>query len=113
MAILKRINTILSFFLEIVMFAIFVYWGFHTGESLWLKLALGIGVPVVVFIVWGVFLAPEAGQRVKGSAGVVVSVLLFYLAVLMLFQTRHLVLGTIMLVIVALNRTLAVIWRQS
>ena len=112
MAILKTINLVLSFLLEIAMLAAFGYWGFHTGESLWLKLALGIGVPLVVFILWGLFLAPRAGYRADSTLGVIMSLGLFYLAALALYQSNQPVLGTAMIVLALINRTLVVIWKQ-
>ena len=112
MAILRAINTGVSFLLELAMLVALGYWGFRTPESLWLKWALGIGVPLLVAILWGLFLAPKAGQRMGSTLGVTVSLCLFYLAALALFQTKHPALGTAMVVLAAINRTLVVVWKQ-
>lgn len=112
MAILKKTNTVLSTLLEIAMLIAFGYWGFRTGESVWLKWVLGIGVPLAVFITWGLLLAPRAGQRVSSTLGVIVSLPLFYCAALVLFQANQPALGAAMLVAAAINRTLVVIWKQ-
>jgi Protein of unknown function (DUF2568) len=64
--ILKVANLALSFFLEFCMLVGFAYWGFKTGSSLMAQLFLGIGVPLVVIVVWGVFLAPASMRRLHG-----------------------------------------------
>lgn len=112
MVVLKRINGIISALLELVTLAVLGYWGFHAAESLWLKWALAIGVPLGVFTLWGLFLVPRAGQRASGLLTVLVSLALFYLAALILFQSNQPALGAIMLVVAAINRTLLVVWQQ-
>ena len=112
MAILRAINTGVSFLLELAMLVALGYWGFRTPESLWLKWALGIGAPLLVVILWGLFLAPKAGQRMGSTLGVTVSLCLFYLAALALFQTGHPALGATMVVLTIINRTLVVVLRQ-
>lgn len=113
MASMKKFNTWLSILLELAMLAAFGYWGFRTGGSLGLKLLLGIGVPLVAFVLWGLLLSPAGGgQRISSTVGVIVSVGLFYLAVLALYQAKQPVLATAMLVAVSLNRALAVVWKQ-
>ena len=113
MVSLKKLNAGLSIVLELGMLAAFAYWGFRIGGSLWLKLLLGIGVPLVAFALWGLLLSSAGGgQRISSTVGVLVSVGLFYLAVLALFHAQQPVLGTIMLIAVSLNRTLAVVWKQ-
>ncbi len=112
MATPKNINVVVSFLLEIAMLLAFGYWGFHIGQSLWLKLALGIGVPLVVIFLWGLFLAPRAGYRAGSTLGVVVSLGLLYLAAGALFLADQPVLGAAMLLVSAINRTLVVVWNQ-
>ncbi len=113
MSSLKKLNAGFSVVLELAMLVVFGYWGFRTGGSLWLKLLLGIGVPLAAFILWGLLLSPAGGgQRISSTVGVLVSVGLFYLAVLALYLVKQPVLATAMLVAVSLNRTLAVVWKQ-
>ena len=49
---LKAINAGLAFFLELAMLAGFGYWGFYGDKSVLIKWILGIGIPVVVAVVW-------------------------------------------------------------
>ena len=113
MAVLKRINRIISSLLELVTLAVLGYWGFQLAENPWLKWALALGVPFAVFMLWGLFIVPRAGQRTSGLLTVIVSLVLFYLAALILFQSHQPVLGAVMLGVAAINRTLMVVWKQG
>lgn len=112
MEMLKRANVIVSFLLELAMLLAFGYWGFHTGQNLWLKLALGLGVPLVVIVVWGLFLAPRAVNRADSTLGIVMTWGLFCLAALALLHAGRPVLCAAMLAAAAINRTLVVAWKQ-
>lgn len=94
------------------MLAAFGYWGFHAVENPWLRWVAAIGVPLVVFILWGLFLAPRAGYRADSTLVVVMSVVLFYLAALALFAAHQPALAAAMAVLAVINRTLVVVWKQ-
>jgi hypothetical protein len=103
---------VLSFLLEIAMLVAFGYWGFNAAENPWLRWVLGIGVPLVVIIVWGVLLAPTPGQRISSTLGIVLSLFLFYVAALLMYQAGQPVPAAVMFFAAAINRTLVVIWKQ-
>ena len=63
---IKAINAGLAFFLELAMLAGFGYWGFYGDKSVLIKWLLGIGIPVIVAVVWGMFFAPNSGHRQQG-----------------------------------------------
>lgn len=63
METIKFANLTLRFLLELCMLATLGYWGLRTGEQLVVKIALGIGVPLLVGMVWGIFLAPKSTRR--------------------------------------------------
>lgn len=50
---LSRINIGLRAFMELGILLGLGYWGFHTGDSTFLKFLLGIGAPVTGFGFWG------------------------------------------------------------
>lgn len=112
MKILKAINMGLSFLLELVMLAAFGYWGFQGEKSNWIKWGLGIGAPLAVAILWGLWLAPKANQRLNISKGALLSLALFSLAALALFQTDHPTLAILLAVIAIVNRMLILLWQQ-
>ena len=102
----------LSFFLELGMLAAFGYWGFYGGRNTLLKWALGIGIPVLVAVLWGFLLAPKAVNRLPITGGVTLSMALFLLAAAALFFARQPALAIGFAVLAILNRMLIVFWQQ-
>ncbi len=109
---LKTINAILAFFLELAMFAVFSYWGFHGEKNILAKWFLGIGTPLAVAILWGVFLSPNAEHRLDITAGTVLSLVLFLLAVMAIYQTNHPALAIAFASIVIVNQIFLFLWKQ-
>jgi hypothetical protein len=112
MEILKAVNAGLAFLLELAMLASFGYWGFQGEKSIWIKWGLGIGTPLAVAILWGLLLAPKANQRLNILWGTLLSLGLFCLAALALYQTDHPALAFTLAVIAIVNRILVLLWRQ-
>lgn len=109
---IKSINLGLAFLLELVMLVIFGYWGFHAGQNTLGKVLLGIGVPVLVAVLWGVFLAPASSRRLAEPWLTIIEVLIFALATAAFYSTGQHTLAVIFAVIFAVNRILLVIWKQ-
>ncbi|MFN8381527.1 MAG: YrdB family protein [Anaerolineales bacterium] len=109
---LKAINSGLAFFLELAMLTALGYWGFHGDKSILAKCILGIGLPLLTVIVWGMFLAPRATYRLSSISGNLLSLFLFLLAATVLFYTRHSLLAIIFASIAVANRVLILFWRQ-
>lgn len=59
-------NSILGFALEVAMLSAFVFWGFKLVPP-W-NMVLGIGIPAVTVVLWGVFMAPRSERRLGESA---------------------------------------------
>ena len=113
MFIIKSINLALSFLLELCLLAAFGYWGFRTGQGLGLQILLGIGIPVVVGVVWGIFLAPTSARRLQGLALIGLKIVLFGAAAGALYLVEQTGLAFIFAVIFAINMILALAWGQE
>lgn len=109
---LKTTNLALSFFLELIMLAAFSYWGFYGEKSIWIKWLLGIGIPLMVAIVWGLYLAPNSKRRLNITAGGIVSSVLFLGAAIALYQTGYSALAIILAIIMIFNRISSLLWKQ-
>lgn len=90
---------ILGFVLEVAMLAAFVFWGFRQ-DSPW-DLILGIGIPAVLVVAWGVFLAPRSERRLKPAIVCWVALALFLLAAVALFAAGAALWGTLMALVSA------------
>ncbi len=112
LSVLKPINLAATFLLELAMLAAFAYWGVSAGQSTLAKIGLGIGVPVIIAIAWGIFMAPKSSRRLPGAAYLILKILLFGLAVAALIVAGQLILGIIFGVLFFLNTILLLIWRQ-
>lgn len=84
----------LAFVLEVAMLAAFVFWGFRQ-DSPW-HLVLGIGIPSVLVVAWGVFLAPRSERRLSPNVVAWVALALFLLAAVALFAAGATLWGTLM-----------------
>jgi len=79
------------------MVAAFLFWGFRQGSP-W-NLVLGIGVPALVVVLWGIFMAPRSARRLPAVAVMWASLGLFLLAGAALLAVGAVVLGALMLVV--------------
>lgn len=50
----------LRFLLELVALGAVGYWGFQTGQTALMQFLLGLGMPLIVAVIWGLFVAPRA-----------------------------------------------------
>ena len=106
----KSTNLLVRFLLELCALGALGYWGFAVGESMLLKILLGIGAPLLAAVVWGLFVAPKAAIPLDLPLRLIPEILVFGSAVLALFATGHPVLGTSLLVVSVVNRVLVLAW---
>jgi Protein of unknown function (DUF2568) len=88
------------------MLAAFTYWGFQSAVNPWIQWPLGLGVPLLVACLWGVFLAPRAARRLHSTAGNVASLVFFGLGALALFRTGQTLLAATFAAFAFVNRLL-------
>ena len=109
---LKGINAGLAFFLELAMLAALSYWGFYGDKGTAVKWGFGIGLPVLIVVIWGMFLAPRAAYRLDSTTGNLLSLFLFLLAATALVYTQHTALAIVLALTAIVNRVLIIIWKQ-
>jgi Na+-translocating ferredoxin:NAD+ oxidoreductase RnfD subunit len=110
--ILKSINLALAFLLELALLAAFAYWGFQSGNSTLVKILLGIGLPLLVALIWGALMAPNSPRRLQGGAYLALKALLFGLGVAALMSAGRTMLGVLFAVVVVINTILLYVWQQ-
>ncbi|MFS0781284.1 YrdB family protein [Bacillus sp. 1P06AnD] len=67
----------LRFLLEMCGLAALAYGGFSTGNSYVWKLLLGMGSPLLMAAIWGMFISPKAAIPVKGMVKWLLELLVF------------------------------------
>ncbi len=110
--LLKSINLALAFFLELAMLVAFGYWGFQTGENAIVKIGLGIGIPLLAAVLWGVFMAPNSSMRLQGAAYLAVKLVLFGLAIAALIVAGKPGAGILLGAVFVVNTILLYVWQQ-
>jgi hypothetical protein len=104
MAILKPINLGIRFLLEIGLLITLGYWGFQVEANLFAKILLGLGVPMVVALIWGMFVAPNAKNLLREPWRFWLEIILFSLGFAALYQTQLPQLAVIFFVLFFTNR---------
>lgn len=109
---MKAANLVLRFFLELGALAALAYSGFHAGSSEAIHWLLGIGLPLLAAIVWGLFIAPRRRYDVPDAVWVLLQVLIFGGAVAALFASDQPTLAVVFAALLLVNATLMVVWHQ-
>jgi Protein of unknown function (DUF2568) len=105
-------NLALAFLLEVLMLAAFVFWGFQASTETLVKILLGVGVPLVVIVIWGMFLAPRSTRRLPRILSMVAELVIFGLAALALAAAGRPDLAISFAVVVIINQALLFVWKQ-
>lgn len=113
MSLLKSANLALAFLLELVALGAFAYFGFTATDSTILNILLGIGLPIVAIVLWGVFAAPKAPRRLQDGALILFKVIFFALASAALVAANSVTLGVGLAIVAAVNLVLVVFWQQE
>jgi hypothetical protein len=109
---LKMLNLAIRFLLELCMLAAVAFWGFKTQNNWLMKILLGIGVPVVIATLWGMFLAPRATRPLSGASFLTLEMILFATGALALFTSDKPTLGWAYTVAVIVNKILLTVWKS-
>ncbi|MBX5456479.1 MAG: YrdB family protein [Thermogemmatispora sp.] len=110
---LKEVNRALRFLLEVAMILVLGYWGASTSQSLPLRLLLGLVLPLLAMLVWGLLIAPKARRRLADPWRLLVELALFSLAALALWDRQFYLLAIVLVVLFLLNRLALSLWGQN
>ncbi len=112
MPLLKMLNLLVRFLLELCILVIFGYWGFQIGGNPLMKFLLGLGAPILFAVIWGTFLAPKSSRRLDEPWLSLLELVIFALTCWALYSTGKADLTVAFGGIYILNKILIVIWRQ-
>lgn len=112
MQLLKTLNQVIAFLLEIGMFIAFAYWGFQQGKTNLTKYSFAIALPLIVIVLWGFFAAPTSQYRLEFPIRIIFELLLFSIASFLLYKTGHLTLAVCFGAIALISEIVAFIFKQ-
>ena len=112
MELVKSVNLIVRFILELCALTALGYWGFHVGNGMLVKFLLGIGAPLMAALIWGAFVAPHAAYKTTGPLHFLIELLVMGSAALALYFSKKYGLCYTFTSIYVINRFLLTVWQQ-
>lgn len=89
MAALRIINLGVRFLLELAALAAFGYWGATVRAPGAIRALLAIGIPLVVALLWGLFISPKARYSTGRPGQVGLGLVVFLASSLLLRERGH------------------------
>ncbi|SCL13951.1 Protein of unknown function [Micromonospora rhizosphaerae] len=96
----------LAFLLEPAMLVAAGWWGFSLDAGLAVRLAAGLGAPLLITVVWGIFCSPKASVPLAAPAKTAIQAACFVTGGLLLALAGRPVPGILLVVLWAANTTL-------
>jgi hypothetical protein len=108
----KAANLAVSFILELCALGALAYWGFNASDNTLVQLILGVGAPLIMIVIWGIYLAPRSSRRFKEPVLSVAKLIVFGLAGAALAAAGQTTAAAVFLAAVVVNLALAAVWQQ-
>jgi hypothetical protein len=102
----RSLNLAVAFLVEIAALVAFAWWGFQLSAAGWVRVLVGIGLPLVTAVVWGLVLSPRARFKPPTATKLVLKAIVFGAATAAIIASGGLVLGIVFAVIVVANTAL-------
>lgn len=96
-------NLALAFLLELAALAAFAFWGFQATSNTFINILLGLGIPILIAVFWGIFMAPTSPRRTSGVLYIALQAVVFGLATLALVLAGQPVIAIVFAIIFVLN----------
>ena len=112
MQILRIINQITAFLLEIYMFIALGFIGYQLGKSVLIKYTLVIGLPLMAIVLWGLFAAPKSNFRLGLPWRIIFEIILFSITSFLLYKTGFKTLAFSLWIIILINELTAYLFER-
>ena len=89
MEIIKSVNQLIAFLLELGLFFIVGFWGFQQGQTTITQYAFAVVLPLIAIVLWGIFAAPKSSNRLAFPVRLIFEMGLFTLASVLLYTTGN------------------------
>ncbi|MFB7218679.1 YrdB family protein [Streptomyces sp. NPDC056227] len=105
-------NELLAFVIELAALACLSWWGFTAGGGAAAQWLLGLGMPAVAIVLWGLFAAPRARVRLPLWGVLLVKAVVLGGGVYAVYRVGHPVAASVAGVVVVANTGLAEFFRR-
>ncbi|WP_212005185.1 YrdB family protein [Chitinophaga sp. HK235] len=112
MFLLKWLNRLLAFSLEIIMLIVAVYVPIKTIVSPWLKYAVAAGLLLLIILLWSIWAAPTATRRLKLPYIVIFKFLIYLIPTYLLFRIGMRNYGWMFYALVVITEIAAVLFNE-
>ncbi len=109
----KILNLALRFILELILLFSIGYWGFHFGSGLVAQVALGIGLPLLTAVIWGMTISPKAKVKLPLAVVLLIEFLIFATAVACLIDSGFITFAIVFAIVAMANRFFVIKWRME
>jgi len=106
---MTALNDLLRFALELAGVAALAVWGWVVGGSGLLRYVLAIGAPLILIVIWAVFIAPNADSPLAPTLRELVGSALLLAAALLLWLVGFRIAAIVFAVLIVINTILMLV----
>jgi hypothetical protein len=112
MSLVKSINLLTLFLIEVAVLAAAVAFGWHQHQAVAVRLLIGVVIALAFAMSWAVDAAPRAKNRLRGTNLVAFEVVWFGVGVGLLVAAGHSGWAVALAVVVIVSKALGALWHQ-
>lgn len=101
---MKEMVLAIRFLLEMLALIALGYWGYYLGKGIWMKLSFLILFPIIMMVIWGMFISPKAFFHFPEWLRLLLELTLFGIAAFGLYNSGFYALALLFLIIVIIQR---------
>ena len=109
---MRGLNLAFRFILELLALVALFLWGTSVSDDLPVQLVIGLGAPVIVIVLWSLFVAPKASRRLSDPLRLALELLIFTIAALSFGLASGPVVAVMYGLAVAISLALMFLWDQ-
>ncbi len=110
---LKIVNQLIVFIIELIMLGSFAYFGFQKGNTSLVKYALAITIPLLVIALWSYWAAPKSTHRLNMPYLALLRLSFFLLASFALYKCDQTKYAIILAVFSTLTQIISLFTEQN
>ncbi len=107
MNIVRGINRLIAFLLELVLVIVLGYGGYSVAENVYLKYTLALLLPVIAIVCWSIYAAPRSDKRLEQPWRMAFRLSLYFISAMLLYTIGKTTIAISLATIVLINELIA------